>query len=511
MFQIIYAQKTDYGLNDCRIPTDIDQPVASFAIPHTLITHEGLSPRSLSPKYLSISQYCKTSLSSDFTDLRPHPLLQTITLNAEYVVAFVPSLSRVAVLNHATVKLLARLPLNLVSIDEDTAQALYTMHQIGLITDGDGTIACPAEPQTLAAWLHVTNACNLRCSYCYIRKTSETMSEATAYAAIDTIIRSARQHGYQQIALKYAGGEATLHMALIEAMHTYALEQAVAHKLRIRAGMLSNGTLLSGCKVETIKQLGLQLMISLDGAAEIHDAQRPTIAGRGSFAATLAGIEQALDAGVKPTISITVTGQSVVGLPSLVSWLLERGLAFTINFYRQHDNTTTQTQLQLDEQRIIAGMRETYAVIERNPPPWSILGALIDRADLSTSHSRTCAVGEHYLVIDHHGRIAKCQMTIDQSVTTIDAADPLTLIRADQIGIQNVPVDQKEGCRTCKWRYWCAGGCAVATYRATGRYDIQSPNCAIYKDLYPDLVCLEGLRLLHWYEHSLQQAELALR
>jgi len=112
---------------------------------------------------------------------------------------------------------------------------------------------------------------------------------------------------------------------------------------------------------------------------------------------------------------------------------------------------------------LMTGMRAAYAIIERNPPRWSLLGSLLDRADLSTPHRRTCAVGENYLVIDHHGRVAKCQMTIGQPVTTTAAADPLALIRADQVGVQNVPVDQKEGCRSCEWRYWCTGGCAIAT------------------------------------------------
>jgi uncharacterized protein len=38
----------------------------------------------------------------------------------------------------------------------------------------------------------------------------------------------------------------------------------------------------------------------------------------------------------------------------------------------------------------------------------------------------------------------------------------------------------------------------VATFRATGRYDVQSPNCGIYTALYPAAVRLEGLRLLKY-------------
>ncbi len=59
-------------------------------------------------------------------------------------------------------------------------------------------------------------------------------------------------------------------------------------------------------------------------------------------------------------------------------------------------------------------------------------------------------------------------------------------------------VEEKAGCRDCTWRYWRSGGCAVATFRATGRYDVKSPNCNIYKAIYPQALRLEGLRMLKY-------------
>ncbi|HEY4032612.1 MAG TPA: SPASM domain-containing protein, partial [Ktedonobacteraceae bacterium] len=110
----------------------------------------------------------------------------------------------------------------------------------------------------------------------------------------------------------------------------------------------------------------------------------------------------------------------------------------------------------------------------------------------------TCGVGRNYLVIDQRGGVAKCQADIKQTVTTIDRDDPLQVIRDDLKGIQSLSVDEKEGCRTCEWRYWCTGGCPLLTYRATGRYDVKSPNCNIYKALFPEVLRLEALRLLQY-------------
>ena len=95
------------------------------------------------------------------------------------------------------------------------------------------------------AWLHVTNACNLRCTYCYLNKNDEAMSAETGRAAVDAIFRSALQHGYQSIKLKFAGGEASLNFALVWELHEYALAAAAAHGLALEAVVLSNGVGMS--------------------------------------------------------------------------------------------------------------------------------------------------------------------------------------------------------------------------------------------------------------------------
>lgn len=437
------------------------------------------------------------------TPLQCHPLLCSIDLTSTYRVVFVPSLSWITVVNQATWALLERLqtPHTLADLNADEQAVVQQLYAPGLLYAG-GAALPPLPAHELVAWLHITNACNLRCTYCYIDKTAEAMSTATGMTAIDTILRCAQQHGYRGVQLKYAGGEASLSLPLVAEMHRYAQTQARAAGIALRGVILSNGVGLSRAKLQTIQNLGLLLMISLDGPPQFHDAQRPRSGGQGSFAAVIASIERARVLDMALTVSVTVTGASVAGLPTLVAWLLERDIHFTLNFYRPPPTSALRSELKLDEQRLIAGMRAAYQVIEGHLPRYSLLGCLLDRAHLGMSHQRACGVGEHYMVIDHHGNVAKCQMEVGHAVGTIWDADPLQLIRSDLIGVQNVPVEAKAGCQTCVWQYWCAGGCPAATWRATGRFDLKSPNCAIYQALYPEVIRLEGLRLLRWVDRS---------
>jgi uncharacterized protein len=177
---------------------------------------------------------------------------------------------------------------------------------------------------------------------------------------------------------------------------------------------------------------------------------------------------------------------------------LDRELTFSLNFYRENECSANFADLRYDEAQMIEGILKTFRMIEENLPPWSILGSVLDRGQLVEPHTRPCGVGQDYLVINHLGGVAKCHMEIEKTVTDVRVRNPLAVVRADLAGAQNPSVEEKEGCRDCQWRSWCTGGCPVATFKATGRYDVKSPNCSIYKAIYPEALRLEALRLLKY-------------
>lgn len=353
-----------------------------------------------------------------------------------------------------------------------------------------------ATNSQLSSWIHITDRCNLRCSYCYLPHVREDMSIETGQGAVEAIFRSAIAHNYQQVKLKYAGGEPFLRFPLIVELHQYAQELAQEGSMDLDGVVLSNGTILTEEIIKELKSLNLRLMISLDGVGGWHNVQRHYAGGRGSFKNVVQSIELALSHDLVPHISITVSGRNAAGLPEIVAWVLERNLPFSINFYRQNDLSVKYEDLKLEEEKIIAGMKAAFEVIEADLPEHSLLASLTDRANLAVPHERTCSVGQDYLVFNQHGQVSKCQMKMDETVADVHTSDPLTLIRDDKIGVQNNSVEEKEGCRDCQWKNWCTGGCPLETHRATGRYDVKSPNCNIYKAIFPEVLRLEGLRLL---------------
>jgi len=408
-----------------------------------------------------------------------HPKdFHTAALNAEYTMCYSP-FTRPIVVNQSA--------LDIISRSKHTGK--------NIIADFDGRAHVNKQ---LCAWIHLTDNCNLDCAYCYLHHAHSTMTPATGYAVIDATFRSALLHGYDAVKLKFAGGEPLLCFPLILDLHQYARSLAEKHSINLDGVVLSNGIMLTALKVKQIRAAGLRLMISLDGIGEIHDRQRHYPDGHGSFDQVAHAIDRALSIGLIPDISITISGRNAEGLPEVVAWVLERDLPFSLNFYRENDLSASQADLHLEDDRIINGMLAAYKVIEDNLPRRTLLASLMDRANLSASHLHTCSIGQSYMVFDTQGGIARCQMDITNPITNCNDPDPLTTLRNNTTEIINPSVNDKEECAVCQWRYWCGGGCPLQAYRATGHYDTKSPYCAIYQKLFPQVIRMEGLRLLKY-------------
>lgn len=379
---------------------------------------------------------------------------------------------------------------------QDTIEAVQHLINLELLTpEGTTPKLLKQQPETLTAWVHTTNDCNLRCPYCFVAKTPDPMESEIGRAGIDAIFRSAQLQGFRKIHLKYAGGEATLNIQLVFDLHQYALQQGDLLEIEVDGVVLSNGVGIPDWLIQGLKTHQLNLMISLDGVGKWHDQQRPTITGRGSFEHIVKTLDRLKRHALLPSISVTITQYNLLGLRDTLTFLLNRELPFSLNFYRETDCSAAFTDLVYQETQMIESLRNVFALLETRLPPYTLLSALTDLARLDTPHERPCGVGDSYLVVSQKGEIAKCHMHLDRPITDVSAPDPLHLIRLDQIGVQNPSVDHKAGCRDCTWRYHCAGGCPALTFRVTGRYDVQSPNCRIYKAIFPAVLRLEALRL----------------
>lgn len=134
--------------------------------------------------------------------------------------------------------------------------------------------------------IQLTQNCNLRCSYCaymggYDNRThsNKTISMETIRKGIDYLLAHAQNT--KQISIGFYGGEPLLEMPLLKKAVEYIEE--VKEGRNIRLGLTTNGTLLSDDNVEYFMEKNINILISLDGAKEYHNANRVFPNGEGSF------------------------------------------------------------------------------------------------------------------------------------------------------------------------------------------------------------------------------------
>lgn len=138
-------------------------------------------------------------------------------------------------------------------------------------------------------------ACNLRCTYCfYLEKKDLFGRMQSTRMQEDTLATFVREYIAAQdtpeVTFAWQGGEPTLR-GLAFYRRVVELQRTHAQGRRISNAFQTNGVLIDAEWAEFFAANGFLVGISIDGPADLHDAQRVDPAGRGSLAAVLQGLE----------------------------------------------------------------------------------------------------------------------------------------------------------------------------------------------------------------------------
>ncbi len=374
------------------------------------------------------------------------------------------------------------------------------MVQAGVVRPTDvppDVIPFVQRASTLTAWLYLTQQCNLRCPYCYVPHRGSKMSLEVARASVEKLITVARKYGYAKLRLKYAGGEPLLNFSVLRAVHREAQRLASAADLELEGVILTNGVLWDEEKLDFVASEGLSLGLSLDGDEGTHNRLRALPNGEGTFRQVIRTLDEALKRGITLSLSITVTAWNLHGLQDAVAVAMERGLPFNLNFVRERDPLPWVP----GADPLVNALHSVFDVVEQHladyPRP---LTHILDRSRFDFPHVRPCAAGRDYLAIRPDGGVAACQMEVEHPLSTITTEDPLREVRLGSRIHFEPTVDELEECAQCPWRYVCAGGCPLL--RGT---EVHRQYCWVYRQFYPELVRLEGLRLLLRHQRSTER------
>lgn len=157
-------------------------------------------------------------------------------------------------------------------------------------------------------YLHLTNRCNMRCTYCYNAtyrsRALESGVPELSSTEIQLLLDEAASLGVGQVI--FTGGEPLM------CPDVFSLAQH-ARNLGLNTALLTNGTLITGKKAIEITDLFNAVIVSLDSwIKEEHEALR----GHNTFDRTVDGIKALIQAG-HPSIIIrpVITKRNLAALP----------------------------------------------------------------------------------------------------------------------------------------------------------------------------------------------------
>ncbi|HCE1988923.1 TPA: radical SAM protein [Vibrio parahaemolyticus] len=362
-------------------------------------------------------------------------------------------------------------------------------HQIGVFSSTHSTnykkVPISKIPNSLNIWVHLTNECNLRCSYCYIHNIGKrsSFSKEMMLTLNKKIFQTAKRNNLSQVILRFAGGEPFLHYKLVIKTITELREQLLEIGCKLKIAFLTNLTLLNEEILEFIVDNNVGLSVSLDGLEYEHNLTRKYTNGKGSFKRVSSNIDKLLKNNISPFVMSVITNDNMDGLKDFTEFLVEKNLNHRYSLVQHCD---------LDLGKLSYSLRGVYSYFECQISKGYQFSKKHKFADLKLLKPsfQNCSSGYNGGAINTNGDIYFCQQNIEagEPIGTLTSDnDLIDVLQSTSYLNDNISRE----CLSCKFKHICNAGCPL--YRESGT----SPFCGIFKEFIPVIYYLLGKERVH--------------
>jgi uncharacterized protein len=189
-----------------------------------------------------------------------------------------------------------------------------------------GEVRDQLSPAISIVVLQPTPFCNIDCKYCYLpdRNAKTQMPLATIVAAFERIFESGWVN--PQLTIIWHAGEPLVVPPSYYQAAFEAIEKLRPEFVELRHSIQTNGMLLNAEWCELIHKWHVNIGVSVDGPRELHDANRVTRAGKGTFDKTIAGIRLLRREHI-PFHVISVLGEKSMRMPQeMLDFYISEGI-----------------------------------------------------------------------------------------------------------------------------------------------------------------------------------------
>ena len=322
--------------------------------------------------------------------------------------------------------------------------------------------------------LNVNTGCNLACSYCYKEdldtpSAGRKMAYETAVKSIDLLLKESPDRDSYNIV--FFGGEPLSNLPLIREVVGHAEERFGAIGKAVNFTLTTNATLLTEQIVDWLDAHRFGLTVSMDGPKALHDRNRKTVGGKGSYDAVAAKARMLLSRYRSRPVGARVTLTAGVTAVEEIWDHLKNDIGFAeVGFSPVTSGDMTAFNLNGEElQEVFEGMkslgrRYLREALEGRNIGFSNMHQLMQDLWEGRSKALPCGAGVGMLAVDHEGGLNLCHRFTGSGMDRY--GDVETGVARERLaGFLESRLDRSDkGCATCRIRNLCAGGCYHESY-----------------------------------------------
>lgn len=361
----------------------------------------------------------------------------------------------------------------------EVTEKIRSLMDLDIVADGGGPRPdrphVPIEQFPLSTIvLNVNTGCNLACTYCYKEDldtptNGRKMALETAVRSIDMLLKESPDRDSYNIV--FFGGEPLSNLPLIRDVVAHAEPRFAALGKEVSFTLTTNATLLTEEIVDWLDAHRFGLTVSMDGPKALHDKNRKTIGGKGSYDVVASKAKMLLErynsrpVGARVTLTAGVTaveeifhhlkddlGFAEVGVAPVTS-----GDMAVFNLNGEELSTVFEGMKAL-------GREYRDAALEGRNLGFSNMHQLMTDLFEGRSKALPCGAGLGLLAVDHAGEVNLCHRFTGSDMDTFGHVD--SGLEHDKLrGFLTERLDRTDkGCATCRIRNLCSGGCYHESY-----------------------------------------------
>lgn len=326
--------------------------------------------------------------------------------------------------------------------------------------------------------LNVNTGCNLSCTYCYkedlaIPSKGQKMQFETAKQSFELLLKQAKDR--DQVNVVFFGGEPLSNYPLIKQVVDYAEARAGEVGKEVDFSLTTNATLLTEAIVDWLDLHKIGVTVSMDGPKALHDKNRITVGGQGTYEVVARKAKMLLERYKAKPVGVRVTLTRGVTDVIAIHDHLKNDLGFAeVGFGPVTSGSVASFNLdaialkQVFDDMKQLGRKYVEAACRNENIGFSNMHQLLIDISHGTKKAVPCGAGLGLLAVDKEGDLHLCHRFVGSNQPTygnvakgIDTPKLAEFIAKAQ--------DRSDfGCKTCRIRSLCAGGCYHESYARQG-------------------------------------------